>query len=293
MTAVAPRVSVLVPFHDNAPHIERCVAAILAQDVAADAYETIFIDNGSRDGSRALVGRHARVRVVDEARRGAYAARNRGVGEARGDVVLFTDADCVPDPGWLRHHLDAIAAPGVDVVLGPRRPARDTRPLRLMMLYEETKAAVIFGGADRARYYGYTNNMAVRRATLAALGGFDEVLRGADSVFVRRVVDRNGADAVRYRRDAAVTHLEIVRLGQWYAKHAIYGRSNQRNSRRTATCRPLSMRMRWRTYRAAVREHALDRADAALLLAILVGGGLSHEAGRLTGWLGTPAAVRA
>lgn len=285
MTDGRPRVSVLVPFHGNAPHIERCIAAILAQDVPPDRYETILIDNGSRDGSRDRARRFARVQVVDEAKRGAYAARNRGIAVARGEVLLFTDVDCVPDRAWMRHHLDAIAEPGVDVVLGPRRPACDTTPLRLMMLYEETKAAVVFGGADRARYYGYTNNMAVRTRTLVELGGFDEVLRGADSVFVRRVVDRHGTEAVRYRREAAVTHLEIRTLRHWYAKHAIYGRSNQRNSRRTVTCRPLSMGMRWRTYRTAVREHGLGTANAVLLLAILVGGGLSHEAGRLAGRL--------
>lgn len=287
MTGGRPRVSVLVPFYDNAPHIERCIAGILAQDAPPDDYETILIDNGSRDGSRAYASRFARVRVVDEPKRGAYAARNRGVGEARGDVLLFTDADCVPDRTWLRHHLDGLAEPAVDVVLGSRRPARETTPLRLMMLYEETKAGVVFGGTDRTRYYGYTNNMAVRKRTFVELGGFDEVLRGADSVFVRRLVDRRGANAVRYRRAAVVTHLEILTLRQWYAKHAIYGRSNQRNSRRAATCRPLSMGMRWRTYRAAVREHGLDGARAVLLLAILVGGGLSHEAGRLVGRLGS------
>ncbi len=293
MNGAPPRVSVLVPFLDNADHIEQCAAAILAQDAPESLYEAIFIDNGSRDGSRDRVARYPRIRIVEEARRGSYAARNRGVREARGDLLLFTDADCAPDRGWLRQHLDALMAPGVDVVLGPRRPARDGTALHLMMLYEETKAAVIFGGVDRARYYGYTNNMAVRRETLTACGGFDEVLRGADSVFVRRVVDRNGPGAVRYRREAAVTHLEIRRLGQWYAKHAIYGRSNQRNSRRTATCRPLSLPMRWRTYRAAVREHGLDRAHAALLLAILVVGGVSHEVGRLVGRFGSVAEVRA
>ncbi len=290
MNGAAPRVSVLVPFLDSAAHIERCVAAILAQDVPADGYETVLIDNGSQDGSRALAARFARARVVEELKPGAYAARNRGVAEARGDILLFTDADCAPDPAWLRHHVDALAEPGVEVVLGARRPGRESTPLQLMTLYEETKAAAIFGGAEKELYYGYTNNMAVRKRTLQALGGFDEVPRGADSVFVRRLVEREGERAVRYRRDAVVTHLEITTLRQWWAKHAIYGRSNQRNSRRTVTCRPMGMRKRWETYRAAVREHRLGFADTALLLAILTCGGVSHEAGRLLGRLGSTGA---
>jgi hypothetical protein len=154
-------------------------------------------------------------------------------------------------------------------------------------LYEETKAHSIFGGTDKALFYGYTNNMAVRRSTLDELGGFQEVMRGADSVFIRQLIDRRGCGAVRYCRDAAVTHLEIRTLGQWYRKHAIYGQSNQWNSRYAVTCQPMTMRKRWETYRAAVRAHALNPADSALLLGVLVGGGLSYEAGRLGARFGT------
>ncbi len=290
MTGAAPRASVLVPFRDNVAHIERCIAGILAQNVPPGSYETILIDNGSRDGSRALALRFDRVRVIAEAKPGAYAARNRGVADARGDVLVFTDADCAPDPSWLRHHLDAIAHPGVEVVLGGRRPGRSTTPLRLMMLYEETKAAVVFGGTDTSLYFGYTNNMAVRKQTLIAMGGFQEVQRGADSIFVRQLVERSGDRAVRYCPDASTTHLEITALWQWYAKHAIYGRSNQRNSRRTVTCRPMSMAKRWQTYRAAVHDHRLGLAHAVLLLAILTCGGLGHEAGRLVGRIGSTGA---
>lgn len=286
MTGVRPRVSVLVPFRDNAPHIERCIEAILAQDAPAVAYEVILIDNGSRDGSRARALRFDGVRILEEAKPGAYAARNRGVAEARGEILLFTDADCAPDRSWMRHHLATIAEPGVHVVLGPRRPARETTLLRLMMLYEETKASVIFDGTDQALYYGYTNNMAVRKRTLVDMGGFQEVLRGADSIFVRHLVAHNGEGAVRYHRDAVVTHLEMLTLRHWYAKQAVYGRSNQRNRRRTITCRPLSLSKRWQTYRAAVRQHRLKGMDALLLLAVLVGGGMSHEAGRLVGRVG-------
>jgi len=287
MTGVDPRVSVVVPFRNNRAHIERCVAAILAQDVLADGYETILVDNGSADGSRALAERFARVRLVDEPKVGAYAARNRGVAAARGDIIVFTDADCTPDIGWLRHHLDALADPGVEIVLGGRRPGRSTTPLRLMMVYEETKAAIIFGGADTTLFFGYTNNMAVRKRTLLEMGGFQEVQRGADSMFVRQLVDRRRAGVVRYCPAAAITHLEIVALRQWYAKHAIYGRSNQRNSRRALTCRPMNLAKRWQTYRATVRAHRLSAAHAVLLLAVLTCGGISHEAGRLAGRFGS------
>jgi len=279
-------ISVLVPFRDSADYVERCIRAVLTQDIPPDRYEVILIDNGSSDGSRTLAGRFSKVRIVTEPKAGAYAARNRGVTEARGEILVFTDADCAPEPGWLRLLSQSIAEPSVEVVLGSRRPARNSAGLRLMMLYEETKAATIFSEADPSLYYGYTNNMAVRKRTLVDFGGFREVMRGADSVFVRQLVERRGCGAVRYCVNAAVTHLEITSLRRIYGKHLTYGRSNQWNSRSVMTCQPMSLRKRWQTYRATVRKHSLGAADAGLLLGVLVCGGIGYEVGRLGGRLG-------
>jgi glycosyltransferase involved in cell wall biosynthesis len=287
MADAQPGISVLVPFQNSAAHLERCIRALLGQDMPAERYEVILVDNNSTDASHALACRFSEVRIVTETKAGAYAARNRGVAEARGEIVVFTDADCAPDPAWLRRHSEVIAEPGVDVVLGSRRPACDSASLRVMMLYEETKASTIFSGTDKALYYGYTNNMAVRRRTLLELGCFREVMRGADSVFIRQLVERKGCRVVRYCPDAAITHLEITSLRRAYTKHLTYGRSNQRNSRSVMTCEPMSMRERWQTYRATVRKHSLGAADASLLLGVLVGGGISYEVGRLGGYFGS------
>jgi len=287
MNDARPDISVVVPFQNSAAHIERCVAALLAQDLPADRYELILVGNNSTDHSEAIASAFAGIRILREPKPGAYAARNRGVAEARGEMVVFTDADCAPCRSWLRCHAEAMSLPHVDVVLGSRNPGRSTMPLRLMTLYEETKAAAIFGGADKALYYGYTNNMAVRKHTLTEFGGFQEVIRGADSVFIRQLIDRRGCQAVSYCSEAAITHLEIQTLRQWYTKHAIYGRSNQWNSRRAVTCQPMTMRSRWRTYRAAVHAHSLGPIDSAVLLGVLVGGGISYEAGRIGARLGS------
>lgn len=282
-----PRVSVIVPVRNGAPYLSRCVTALLAQDLPRDQFEIVLVDNNSTDRSRAVARSFDGVRVLDEPKVGAYAARNRGIAEARGDLVVFTDADCVPESSWLLHHARAMSDPGVEAVLGSRHPARRSPALRLMTLYEETKAAAIFAGDDRDLYYGYTNNMSVRRQTLMELGGFHEVMRGADSVFIRQLIDRRGADCVSYCRDAGVMHLEITALRHWYVKHAIYGRSNQLNSRRAVTCRPMNAQQRWRMYRAAVHAHGLDPASSVALLGVLVGGGVSYEIGRLAARLGS------
>jgi glycosyltransferase involved in cell wall biosynthesis len=63
--------------------------------------EILMLDNNAPDASSKIVQRCADVRLLREATQGAYAARNRGVQAARGNVIAFTDPDCIPFPDWI------------------------------------------------------------------------------------------------------------------------------------------------------------------------------------------------
>jgi GT2 family glycosyltransferase len=145
--------------------------------------EIILVDNGSSDGSLALLQTFARnhratdARVLQEPRRGAAAARNAGIRDAKGDVVAFTDADCVPDSPWLQHVTGSFSDPAVGAVAGRVVPATAGSTLELfsalytLQLPEQP--------ARRRRWTpwegGYpTANLAVRRDLLEGVGGFDE-----------------------------------------------------------------------------------------------------------------------
>lgn len=93
-------VSVVVPARDAAHTIGSCLEALLAQSASPGWYEVIVVDDGSSDETRDVAERK-RVKVLSQGHEGPAAARNRGVAEARGEIVLFTDADCVPAANWL------------------------------------------------------------------------------------------------------------------------------------------------------------------------------------------------
>src|SRR6058998_485820 len=104
-----PMVSVIVPAFNAERTIGDCLAALLAQDYPPERLEIIAVDNRSTDRTAAHMC-HYPVRVVAERRvQSSYAARNTGLAEARGSVLCFTDADCLPEPGWARTLVAALA----------------------------------------------------------------------------------------------------------------------------------------------------------------------------------------
>lgn len=283
----APRVSVIVAFRDAEETLARCLGAVCAQRLGNrpeghESFEVLAVDNGSRDRSAsiasALVGEHPHLRLLSERRSGAYHARNHGVAEARSEVLVFTDADCVPVEGWLERIVGAVQSPGARVVMGRDRPGGASRCVRLLGLYDHCKEALVLSGVEAEFYYGHTNNLATTRSTLAEVGGFDPRPRGADVIFVQQVLARHGTSSVRYEPAAEVEHLEIESAWVYYRKAVIYGRSARRYSK-VVPARPLTAGRRWRSFLATVESGGLGLSDRALLLLLLTVGALAYQWG--------------
>ena len=97
----SPFVSVLIPVLDDVPGLAKCLSALAEQTYPRSRYEVIVVDNGSWEDVSHVVERFAGVKLLVEARKGTSVARNTGIVAAKGDVLAFTDADCVPAARWL------------------------------------------------------------------------------------------------------------------------------------------------------------------------------------------------
>ncbi|MEJ8569664.1 glycosyltransferase [Elongatibacter sediminis] len=261
-------ISVIVPFYNEARHIEHAIRGLLCQVDVPEGVEIILVDNNSNDGSREIANRFSEIKVISEAKQSSYAARNRGVREATGDVIAFMDADCVPAPDWLQQIDQAMSNSDALVVIGSRQSAGDSTALSSMAAYELEKSRYVFTGSDKELFYGYTNNMAVRKQVFGDLGPFLERSRGSDTILIRKLVDKYDCDSVLYVPEIKIRHLEINSLGRLYKKNYIYGRSRRRYNH-IVRARPLSTGERLMLFRRAVRTQKFSPLRAAGLFTLL------------------------
>ena len=113
--------TIVVPVYNAAAYLPACLEQLQSQGFAAGAYEIVLVDDGSVDDSPRLCDEYARtidcVRAVHQGgNRGAGAARNRGIEEARGDYLYFFDADDAIEPGSLARLVERMKADGLDVL---------------------------------------------------------------------------------------------------------------------------------------------------------------------------------
>ena len=186
-------VSVVVPTFRRPELLARCLEALLRQRLPADKYEVIVADDAASEETRQLVqslasGKHCLRYVPVKGAHGPAAARNVGWKGARGQIIAFTDDDCIPDSGWLVAGAERLADPAVAAVTGQTIVPLPPRPTD----HERNTA-----GLERSEFI--TANCFCRREVLAALGGFDERFTTAwreDSDLHFRLLDR-GATIVR------------------------------------------------------------------------------------------------
>jgi glycosyltransferase involved in cell wall biosynthesis len=262
------RISVVVPFFNSEKYIERCIEALLNQDYPKERYEIIFINNNSKDSSADIVREHPHIKLIDEQKRGSYAARNRGLTEAKGEIIAFTDSDCMPASDWLKEIEKTLDDPGVGIAVGNYQLARDSLLLSMIEDYENEKNNYIFTSGIKELYYGYTRNMAARKRLFDEAGLFLERARGSDVIFIRSCVDKYSCEIVRYSPKIRVRHLEIDSLNGYFRKTFIYANSIKKY-RQVVNARALSNRERIQILCRTVRNRKYPWLKTASLVCLL------------------------
>jgi glycosyltransferase involved in cell wall biosynthesis len=215
-----PFVSIVVPARNCERTIGECLTSLLALDYPGDRVEILAVDNASTDGTRQIIERY-RVRCLHEPRRGPSAARNRGIQASVGDIVAFTDADCVATPTWLRElakHFEREEIWGVAGEVAadkPHTPAQRYVAMRRPRLQETVLRL--------KRPFAGTGNIAFRRETFQTISCFDPMLpSGEDKDFVWRF---SGAGLkLAYNPRALVLHRHRDTASKLFVQFVGWGR---------------------------------------------------------------------
>ena len=206
---VAPVASIVIPTRKRPGYLDAALASVVPQAERAGA-EVIVVNDGADPVTTEVATRYGAKVVALPQASGANAARNVGLREARGELMLLIDDDIDAPDGWLQALLDgAAASPDRDVFGGPIRPAlagggpsgcgREPAPITSLEL----------GSEDHDVELVWSANMAIRKRALQAVGTFDESLAGCgeEEDWLRRYHATGGR--VRYLAAAGVEHPRV------------------------------------------------------------------------------------
>ena len=171
-----PRVSVVVCAYNAERTMDACLASLAVLNYPD--YEVIVVNDGSRDRTLEIAESYPYCRIISQPNMGLSVARNVGAEAATGEIVAYTDSDCVADPDWLRYLVAKMTAGGLAACGGPNFPPPEDSLV-------PAAVAVAPGGpthvllSDEVAEHIAGCNMAFRRDTLLGLGGFDPIYRAA------------------------------------------------------------------------------------------------------------------
>lgn len=168
----------IIPVLNDFERLCGCLEALARQTWSREQFEVIVVDNGSTGDITKVTSQFDFVRVAHESTPGSYVARNKALEQVSGNVIAFTDSDCVPEPNWIERGVLAIQRHGPDAIIGGQVVlfAKDAdRP----SLAEEFELAVGFSQQlyVEQKHYAVTANLFTTPHVFARVGTFDPTLK--------------------------------------------------------------------------------------------------------------------
>lgn len=209
-------VSVIIPVFRDTSRLLICLKALETQTYPKSCYEIIVINNCPDDKIEDALCDADNVIVADEPAKGSYVARNCGITLTKGDIIAFTDSDCIPDQQWIEN--------GVASLLSMERPGlvagridlfyQDNGRCTLAELFETLTAFPQEGYLKKANF-GATANVFTMKEVFEKVGLFRSDLQsGGDTEWGKRVFaagyEQKYADDARVKHPARSTIRELT-----------------------------------------------------------------------------------
>ncbi len=213
------KVSIIIPTYNRAFLLPGLIGALLSQDYPS---EIIIIDDGSTDNTAEIVKKYP-VKYVYQKNSGPASARNLGVEESSGDLIVFTDSDCVPQKDWISNLLEGFTADDVGAAAGSYTIA-NPESLLATCIHEEIKLRHLrFKNKKYIHAFG-SYNVAIKRKVFETVGGFNKgylAASGEDNDLSYKIL-RAGYN-IKFQEDALVAHKHTETLWKYLKEQYRHG----------------------------------------------------------------------
>jgi O-antigen biosynthesis protein len=217
-----PDVSVIVCAYNAARTLDACLASL--EKLTYPNYEVIVVNDGSTDTTPDIARHYSYARLINQNNQGLSAARNVGIAAATGDIIAFTDSDCVADPDWLFHLVAKFLSSNLPAVGGPNfAPPEPALVPACVAVSPGGPTHVLL--SDEVAEHVPGCNMAFRREALEEVGGFDPVFRAAgDDVDLCWRLQNKGY-AIGFSPTAVVWHFRRNTIRAYLKQQRGYGQA--------------------------------------------------------------------
>jgi len=174
--AAHPKVSVVVCVYNGERTIDSCLASL--EKLNYPNYEVVVVNDGSTDSTRQIAESYNYIRLINQENKGLSEARNVGIRASTGEIIAFTDADCMADADWLAYLVARFQSSEFGAVGGPNFSPPDNSFIASCVAVSPGAPTHVLLDDEIAEHIPGCN-MAFRREALEAIAGFDPIFRAA------------------------------------------------------------------------------------------------------------------
>jgi cellulose synthase/poly-beta-1,6-N-acetylglucosamine synthase-like glycosyltransferase len=206
-------ISVIIPAYNAKKTIKKCLECILSQDINKK-YEVIVVDDASSDDTIKIVSKFP-VKLIKQKHQGPAKARNLGAKQSKGDIIVFTDSDCLPAKNWLKELIKPFSNPEIVGVSGTYRTMNKESILARFEGYQIEERHENMKKMERIDFVG-TFNCAYRKKIFFKYGGFNTKFKtsSGEDPDLSFKISKDGYKIV-FQNKAFVYHYHVDKLSKY------------------------------------------------------------------------------
>jgi cellulose synthase/poly-beta-1,6-N-acetylglucosamine synthase-like glycosyltransferase len=212
-------ISILIPARNEAENIGHCLHHVLTQTYPSQLLEILVINDHSTDQTAALVRQMSDplIRLLDlpEGAAGKKAAITYGIGQARGDLIITTDADCTVPENWLQYLVSFYQAYGPVFITAPVNLVGENTALERFQSLDTLGTMILTGAGIQSATLHMSNgaNLAYAKSAFEAVGGFsgiDHLASGDDMLLMHKMALAYPGRLAFLKQATAAVHTRAV-----------------------------------------------------------------------------------